>query len=41
MPDGLPAIGWREQLAYWAYRASAYLMLNGLDDPALVALVFC
>lgn len=45
MPDaaliGLPTFDWREQLMFWAYRAGAYLMLNVLEDPAWVALVFC
>ncbi len=41
MPDFLMALDWREQVACWAYRAGAYLMLNVLEDPALLALVFC
>ena len=41
LPIGLAAIDWREQLAYWMYRAGAYLILNVLEDPALMALVFC
>lgn len=45
MPDvaliGLLALDWREQVIFWAYRLGAYLMLNVLEDPAFVALVFC
>jgi hypothetical protein len=26
---------------YWAYRAGAYVLLNLIDDPAWLALIFC
>jgi len=26
---------------FWAYRLSAYLLLNFVDDPAWLALMFC
>jgi len=28
-------------LEFWFYRAGAYLLLNVLDDPAWLALMFC
>ena len=34
-PD-LPA-----RLEFWFYRVGGYLMLNVLDDPAWLALMFC
>jgi hypothetical protein len=30
-----------DTLAYWAYRISAYLVLNLGEDAALVAVMFC
>ncbi len=30
-----------EQAIFHCYRLGGYLMLNVLDDPALLALVFC
>jgi hypothetical protein len=30
-----------ETLVYWAYRASAYVVLNLGEDAALVAIFFC
>jgi hypothetical protein len=26
---------------FWIYRLGSYLLLNVVDDPALLALVFC
>ena len=26
---------------YWAYRLGAFVVLNVLDDPAWLALIFC
>jgi hypothetical protein len=28
-------------LEFWFYRVGAYLMVNVLDDPAWLALIFC
>ena len=30
-----------EPLQYWLYRASAFLATSVIEDPALLALVFC
>jgi hypothetical protein len=30
-----------DTLAYWAYRFSAYVVLNMGEDAALVAILFC
>ena len=30
-----------EDLLYWAYRAAHYVVFSVLDDPAMLALVFC
>jgi hypothetical protein len=30
-----------DTLAYWAYRVSAYVVLNLGEDAALVAIMFC
>ena len=35
----MPAL-W-EQAQFWAYRTSSYLLLNVIEDPAWLALVFC
>ncbi len=37
MPEGLLPPGW----LYWLHRASEYVLLNLLEDPAYLALVFC
>ncbi len=29
------------QIEFWAYRTSSYLLLNVVEDPAWLALVFC
>jgi hypothetical protein len=29
------------RLEFWFYRVGGYLMLNVLDDPAWLALMFC
>jgi len=30
-----------EQARFWAYRVGAFVVLNVLDDPAWLALIFC
>jgi hypothetical protein len=38
------AVTWVEIMAsgqFWAYRLGAYLLLNVIDDPAWLALMFC
>lgn len=30
-----------EQAQWFAFRVSSYAMLNFMDDPALLAIVFC
>ena len=30
-----------EQVEFWLYRISAYLLVNVIDDPAWLALIFC
>ena len=30
-----------EQMRFWAYRFGAFIVLNVLDDPAWLALIFC
>jgi hypothetical protein len=30
-----------EQARFWAYRLGAFVVLNVLDDPAWLALIFC
>lgn len=32
---------WFATAQYWAYRAGGFLLLNVLDDPAWLALIFC
>lgn len=32
---------WLCTVHYWAFRAGAFLVLNVLDDPAWLALIFC
>lgn len=31
----------QDQLLYWSYRIGGYLLLNVLDEPAWLALMFC
>lgn len=31
----------RPQIEFWVYRASAYVLLNVVEDPAWLALMFC
>jgi hypothetical protein len=33
--------GWLAQAEYWAYRVGGYLLINVVDDPAWLAMVFC
>jgi hypothetical protein len=40
LPDTHAVTG-NELLLYWAYRVSAYALLNLADDAAFLALVFC
>ena len=35
------AIGLKGQTEFWLYRISAYLLINVIDDPAWLAMVFC
>lgn len=37
----MPEADLREAGLYWLYRASEYLALNLLEDPAFLALIFC
>jgi hypothetical protein len=30
-----------ERAQYWAYRLGGFVVLNVLDDPAWLALIFC
>jgi hypothetical protein len=30
-----------ERAHYWLYRIGAYLLINVIDDPAWLALMFC
>lgn len=32
---------WQDQLTLWLHRAGGYLLLNLLDEPAWLALLFC
>ncbi len=32
---------WITAVQYWAYRVGGYVVLNVLDDPAWLALIFC
>ena len=32
---------WTEQALYLAYRFTDFLLLGGIEDPALLALAFC
>jgi hypothetical protein len=31
----------QDQLAFWFYRGGAYVLLNLIDEPAWLALIFC
>lgn len=31
----------QDLLEYWLYRIGAYLLINVIDDPAWLALMFC
>ena len=31
----------QDQWLYWCYRVGGYLLLNVLDEPAWLALMFC
>jgi hypothetical protein len=37
----MPLDHWIDQALYFAYRWADYALLNLMDDPALLALVFC
>ncbi len=37
----LEALGWAENIEFWAYRVSGYLLTHLVDDPAWLALLFC
>ena len=39
----LPALPWtlQDQLIFWFYRIGAYALLNLIDEPAWLALIFC
>lgn len=32
---------WTEHALYVAYRIAGYLLVGGIEDPALLALAFC
>lgn len=36
-----PPLALRDQAQFWIYRVSAYLLINLIDDPAWLALMFC
>ncbi len=38
-----PLVAWGlfAQAEYWAYRVGGYLLINVVDDPAWLALMFC
>ena len=40
-PTAQPIFDEKERLAYWTYRIGAYLLINVVDDPAWLALMFC
>ena len=37
----MPLDHWIDRALYFAYRWADYALLNLMDDPALLALVFC
>ena len=37
----LEALGLVAITEYWAYRIGGYLLINVIDDPAWLALMFC
>jgi len=34
-------LSWIVEVQYWAYRVGGYVMLNLMDDPAWLAMMFC
>ena len=36
-----PSLELRDRAHYWLYRIAAYLLINVIDDPAWLALIFC
>lgn len=38
---GMNRANWIVAAQYWAYRAGGFVVLNVLDDPAWLALMFC
>jgi len=34
-------VGLKDRAEYWVYRVGAYLLINVIDDPAWLALMFC
>ena len=32
---------WIFKVQYWAYRAGGFVVMNVLDDPAWLAMIFC
>jgi hypothetical protein len=43
LPEAPPleALGLVAITEYWAYRIGGYLLINVIDDPAWLALMFC
>ena len=43
LPEATPleALGLVASAEYWAYRIGGYLLINVIDDPAWLALMFC
>lgn len=39
--NGMSQADWIVAVQYWAYRAGGFVVLNVLDDPAWLALMFC
>ena len=35
------SLNMRDQAEFWLYRIGAYLLINVIDDPAWLALMFC
>ena len=40
-PSCEPPFGPKDQAELWLYRIGAYLLINVIDDPAWLALMFC
>jgi hypothetical protein len=38
LPNTTP---WIEMLEFWLYRVGGFVLLNLVDDPAWLALIFC